>query len=156
VLSSYAILVRELERGYLATNPAAFTLRLDRVDESLLAAVRARPSVREAEARRVISARIRTGPTEWRDLMLFVVPDFGAIRVSRLVPEEGAWPPATGELLIERDALQVAHARIGDALTVKTQQGGDHVLRVAGSVHDVGQAQARMENLVYGYVTLDT
>ena len=29
-------------------------------------------------------------------------------------------------------------------------------LRVTGSVHDVGQAQARMENVVYGYVTLET
>lgn len=156
VMSSYAILVRELDRGYLATDPAAFTLRLDRVDEALLAAVRAHPEVRTAEARRAVRGRVKAGPTEWRNLLLFVVQDFADVRLGRLVPEEGAWPPAPGELLIERDALQVADARIGDGLTVRMQQGGDHELSVSGSVHDVGQAQARMENVVYGYVTLAT
>ena len=44
-----------------------------------------------------------------------MVKDYGDIRISRLVPQAGAWPPATGEILIERDALQVARARIGDS-----------------------------------------
>ena len=72
------------------------------------------------------------------------------------MPQQGAWPPATGEILIERDAFQVAHTRIGDSVLVKTAQGKEQTLRVSGSVHDVGQAQARMENIVYGYITLDT
>lgn len=29
-------------------------------------------------------------------------------------------------------------------------------LVISGSVHDVGQAQARMENIVYGYINLAT
>ena len=34
-----------------------------------------------------------------------------------------SWPPATGEILIERDAFQVAKAKIGDKVTVKTANG---------------------------------
>ncbi|MFL6275232.1 MAG: ABC transporter permease [Blastocatellia bacterium] len=156
VLSSYAILTRELDKGYLATNPASATLRTDAINDDLLAAIQEDSDLSDAEPRRVVTGRIKTGPVEWRNLILFVVKDYGDIRVGKLNPEQGAWPPATGELLIERDAFQVAQARIGDPVTVRTANGKEQTLRVTGSVHDVGQAQARMENLVYGYITLET
>ena len=114
------------------------------------------PEVSDAEPRRTISGQIKAGPVQWRNLILFVVHDYGNIRVSRLVPESGAWPPATGEILIERDAFQVAKAKIGDAVRVKTANGVEQPLVISGSVHDVGQAQARMENIVYGYISLAT
>ena len=156
VLSSYAILDRELNQGYLATNPASFTLRTDAIDDELLKAVASSPGVAAAEARRAVSGRIKAGPAQWRSLMLFVVKDYADIRVSTLAPETGAWPPGRGEILIERDAFQVAKARIGDTVTVKLPKGDFQTLRVTGGVHDVGQAQARMENNVYGYITLET
>ncbi len=156
VLSSYAILTRELDRGYLATNPASATLRTDAIDDALVQEILSGHGVSDAEPGRVESGRIKAGPAEWRNLVLFVVRDFGRIRISRIEHQEGAWPPATGEILIERDALQVARAEIGDTVTVRTSRGRDVELRLAGSVKDVGQAQARMENIVYGYITLDT
>ena len=156
VMSTYAILVRELDQGYLATNPASAVLRTDRVDDALLQTVADVAGVGAAEARRTITARVKAGPVEWRGLTLFVVKDYADIRIGKLEPQEGAWPPAPGEILIERDALQVARARIGDTVTVRTTRGKEETLRVSGSVHDVGQAQARMENIVYGYITLPT
>jgi putative ABC transport system permease protein len=156
VLSSYAILTRELDRGYLETNPASAVLRVDSIDNDLVKAILQNPEVSDAEPRRTISGQIKAGPVQWRNLMLFVVEDYGNIRVSKLVPESGAWPPATGEILIERDAFQVAKANIGDAVTVKTANGVESPLVISGSVHDVGQAQARMENIVYGYINLAT
>lgn len=156
VLSSWAILTRELDRGYLATNPAAGTFHVDEVTNELVAAVRGMPGVADAQARRALTAKIRTGPASWKTLRLFVVDDFGDVRVSRVVPQEGAWPPAAGEILIERDALRVASAEIGASVMVRTPNGDERSLRVAGTVHDPGQAQARMENIVYGYVTLET
>jgi putative ABC transport system permease protein len=156
VLSAYAVLTRELNRGYLASNPASATLQMDAIDDALISAVLADRDVSRAEPRRVLDARIKTGPGEWRYLALFVVKDFPNIRISRFVPEQGAWPPATGEMLVERDAFQVAHAKIGDTVTIRIGQGKEQTLRVTGRVHDVGQAQARMENSVYGYITLDT
>ncbi|HEV2690635.1 MAG TPA: hypothetical protein VGV35_18900, partial [Bryobacteraceae bacterium] len=156
VLSTYAILKRELNEGYLATNPAAAILQTDRVDGELLKTILANPEVGDAEARRTIHGRIKSGPMEWRGLVLFVVDDFSKIRISKLNPEHGAWPPAAGEILIERDAFQVAHTRIGADVTVKTTWGKEQTLRVSGGVHDVGQAQARMENQVYGYIAANT
>ena len=156
VLSSYAILTRELDQGYLATNPASAVLRVDSADDDLVKAILQNPEVSDAEPRRTISGQIKAGPVQWRNLILFVVHDYGNVRVSKLVPESGAWPPATGEILIERDAFQVAKANIGDAVTVKTANGVEQPLVISGSVHDVGQAQARMENIVYGYINLAT
>jgi len=156
VLSAYAILTRELDRGYLATNPASAVLRVDSIDDELVKAVLQNPEVSDAEPRRTISGQIKAGPVQWRNLFMFVVQDYGNIRVSKLVPEQGAWPPADGEILIERDAFQVAKAKIGDAVVVKTANGVEQPLAISGSVHDVGQAQARMENIVYGYINLAT
>ena len=156
VLASYAILTRELDRGYLDTNPASAVLRVDSIDDELVAAVLQNPEVSDAEPRRVITGQIKSGPMHWRNLVLFVVNDYGDIRVSRLEPEQGAWPPAVGEILIERDAFQVVDAGIGDAVVVKTPNGVEQPLVISGRVHDVGQAQARMENIVYGYINLAT
>jgi putative ABC transport system permease protein len=156
VLASYAILTRELNNGYLATNPASFTIRTDDAGDDVVRAVLANREVSDAEPRRAVSGRIRLGDKPWRGLVLFVVKDYADIRVSKLQREKGAWPPAAGEMLIERDAFQVIRARLGDFVTVKTPNDAEHQLHVTGSVHDVGQAQARMENIVYGYITLDT
>ncbi|MBV9500381.1 MAG: FtsX-like permease family protein [Acidobacteriaceae bacterium] len=153
LLASYAILTRELHSGYLATNPASAILHTDAVDDHMLAAVGADPEVGSAEAKRMVFGRIEVGPAQWRNLLLFVVSDYGSIRLNKIVPEQGAWPPATGEMLIERDAVQVAHARIGQTFVVRTADRQEHTLRISGRVHDVGQAQARMENSVYGYIT---
>jgi putative ABC transport system permease protein len=156
VMSSYAILTRELDRGYLATNPASAVFQMDSIDDELINAVLSNPAVSAAEPRRVIGGQVKSGPIQWRNLVLFVVKDYGNVRVSKLEHETGAWPPAAGEILIERDAFQVVHASIGDLVTVKTSNGSEQKLVISGGVHDVGQAQARMENVVYGYITLDT
>jgi putative ABC transport system permease protein len=156
VMSSYAILTRELDRGYLDTNPASAILRVDSIDDELVAAVLQNPAVSNAEPRRTLSGQMKSGPMQWRNLILFVVKDYGDIRINKLEPEEGAWPPSTGEILIERDAFQVARANIGDAVTVKTADGIEQPLVISGRVHDVGQAQARMENIVYAYTNLET
>ena len=156
LLGTYAILTRELNRGYLATNPASAILHTDGVDQRMLDAAAADPDVGVAQARRDVSGRIKTGPGRWHNLLLVVVPNYQDIRLNKFLPEQGAWPPATGEVLIERDAFQVARARVGDVITVRTEHGTQRTLRVSGGVHDVGQAQARMEKSVYGYITTDT
>ena len=156
VLSSYAIIDRELNAGYLATNPAAFTLRLERADDAAAKIVRDDPDVDDAELRRAVTGRVRVGPAQWRNATFFVIRDFNDIKVSRLSKEEGAWPPAADEALIERDAFQVARKAIGEPMVVRTSRGDEITLRVAGRVHDVGQAQARMENSIYAYISVET
>jgi putative ABC transport system permease protein len=153
VLATYAILKREINRGYLATNPASAVLRTDAVDESLLAAVIARDDVDDADARRVVNGRIRAADGSWRRLVLFVIRDFPHLSINTVTLDRGEW--LRGTLLIERDAFQVAKTQIGALVTIAIA-GHEHQMRVSGGVHDAGQAQARMENSVYAYTTPET
>ncbi len=54
-------------------------------------------------------------------------------------------------MAIERDAISVARAQIGGRVMVRLRGHELQSLRVAGRVHDVGQAQARMEDVIYAY-----
>ncbi len=155
-LVSYAVLMREMQVNYLATNPASATVAMEAVTPELVSAVRALPQIADAEARGKVVGRIEVKEGQWLPLWLFVVDDFGDLRVSTFRPQAGAWPPATGEILLERNALGVAQKQIGNLALVKTPHGTPQTLRVAGIVHDPGQAPAWMEGLVYGYITRET
>jgi putative ABC transport system permease protein len=43
VLSSYAVLTRSINEGYLATNPASATLHTDAIDDALVCGAGSRP-----------------------------------------------------------------------------------------------------------------
>jgi hypothetical protein len=66
--------------------------------------------VSDAEARRTLTGRMKAGPVEWRNLTLFVVKDFGDIRVSTLKPQQGAWPLDGG--LFDIDEHSIGHNAI--------------------------------------------
>jgi putative ABC transport system permease protein len=73
-----------------------------------------------------------------------------------VVPEIGAWPPAEGGILIERQALSVLGARIGQQATIKIPDDIGKAFRITGLVHDIVLPQAEMENVVYGYISLSS
>ncbi len=153
VLASYSILTREMDASYVATNPASAVLTLDEVSDELVAAVAQRPEFATAEARRELSLRIDSGSGELRDMRLIVIRDFDAIRVARVTSEDGAWPPAPDELLIERAALTEVGVSIDDTVTLTAAKGGTATFTVAGSAYDPGQTPAWIEGRGLGYVT---
>ena len=135
VLGAYTILTREISRNYLGTNPASATLELDKVDDALVQAVRRRPGIAGAEARASVLARVQVGPDEWRPLLLFVVTDFDSMQISTFRPDGGAWPPPNGTMLVERTALPMLKARLGDTLVVKTPNGPRHEVSILSLIH---------------------
>jgi putative ABC transport system permease protein len=145
-----------MAEGYRGTRPAAATLELPGgVDQALVAAARGLPGVADAEAREVIVARARVGEG-WRRLLLFVVDDFGDLRLNTFRLERGAWPPPDGAMLVERSALSMLERDVGGAVVVKTTHGAPMEVPVAGVVHDPGLAPAWQERSGYGYVTRAT
>jgi len=153
VLSAYAILTPEISRNYLGTNPASATIELDRVDDALLAAVRARPGIAAAEARETLIARVQVAPDQWRPLLLFVVPEFNAMRISTFTREQGAWPPPDGTMLLERTALPMLNTQMGDKVVVKTPHGTPLQVAISGVVYDPSLAPAWQEREGYAYIT---
>ncbi len=155
VLQSYAILTRALDEGYRASAPAAARLSVARLDDAGVRVAASVPGVGAVEQRRTVRGRLKAGPADWKNLVLFVREDFERSAIDRLTRAAGEWPRGPDALAIERDALQIAHAQLGDAVEVRMEGGPVRTLRVTGVVHDVGQAQARMENLVYGYASAE-
>ncbi|HYQ26636.1 MAG TPA: ABC transporter permease, partial [Polyangiaceae bacterium] len=156
VLGAYAILMREMPRNYLSSRPASAALELGSdVEPALLDAVRRRPGIADAEAGEIVLARARVGE-DWKPILLFVVNDFRAQRLNTFSSEQGAWPPPTGTMLLERSALAVLQAKPGDSITVKTPNGAARAMPVTGVVHDLGLAPAWQEGEGYAYVTRAT
>ena len=156
VLGAYAVLTREMAANYLGTEPAHATLELrGDVDAAVLALTRQDPTVAVAEARDVILARARVAD-DWLPLLLFVVDDFAALRLSRFTPQEGAFPPPAGSALLERTASRVMNTGTGGSLQLKTPNGTLTTLPISGLVHDPGLAPAWQERSGYAYVTRQT
>ncbi|GIW07545.1 MAG: hypothetical protein KatS3mg060_2350 [Dehalococcoidia bacterium] len=154
VLSAYGILAREMPRSFLGSSPASATLVLDRgVDPSLLEAVRRRPGVADAERRGMVFGRVEVSPDTWLPLRLFVVEDFDAMRIETVTPIEGAWPPTTGAMLLERTSSALLSTRVGAAMLVAPQGGQLRAVEIAGVVFDGGVAPAWQEQTALGYVT---
>lgn len=155
VLTAYTVLTREMAASFSATKPASAVLSLPAATLEALAIARAHPGVADVEARGYAQGRIRTGPDAWRVIDLFVVPDFGDLRVSLVAPDTGRFEPGTGEVVLERSSLKLYSPTLGQDVTVRAN-GVERNLGYVGTVHDAGEAPAWMEGLLYGYVTQAT
>ena len=149
------------------------TLYTDLFDEELLYTARHLPGVREADARRqttvrfqdasyldatgsVVQALASPDEAKWRNLSLYSYPDYESIRVGRVWPQSGVWPPPERQVLIERASLAWMGAQVGDTVLVKAWNGQLRVLRIVGTVHDPGQMQASWNGTAVGYVDRGT
>ena len=152
-----AVLMREVPRSYLGSNPASAQLELvAEPDAALLARLRQRDDIAQVELTASMRGRIEVRPGDWAPLLLFVVPDFETQAINTVHPEAGAWPPLTGTLLIERSALPLTHRAVGASITIELPNAGRRSVPLSGTVHDPGVAPAGQEQTVYGYVTART
>ena len=120
ILSARTILSEGLAESFAAINPSSGTVRTAELfKEDFIESVRSMKDVQEADARRNISARVQTKSGEWKNLTVFVVADYDNIRINKVAPQSGAWPPPEREILIERVALSVIDAQIGDIALIR-------------------------------------
>ncbi|MEW6981256.1 ABC transporter permease [Colwelliaceae bacterium 6471] len=156
ILNSYAILSREMTNDFLKSNPTAISFNIERFDEDLLQKIAQQPAIDKVDARRQITGEIKTQNGEWKPLLLFVLHDYKDIKLDVLRPEQGSWPPGNKQILIERQAVTVLGANVGEQVQLKTSAGLVASLEMSGTTHDVGLAQAEWENIVYGYISAQT
>ena len=157
MLSAYGVLAREVPRNYDSTNPASAQLETEgAIDGELLAQIARQRNIAAAELAGITTARVEIAPGKWLPMRIFVVPDFAQLRINTLAFEGVTWPPLPGMLLIERSALALSGATVGQALTVQFRQSGQHRIVLGGVVHDPGLAPAWQEQVLYGYATAQT
>jgi putative ABC transport system permease protein len=157
IASSYIILSRDLTEAYLATNPAHATIwTFDSFDEDVIEAVEGMKEVAQAEGRRRVSVRVQTGPDEWQLVWLVAIADFDDIKIDQFSSAGGAWPPPDNEMLIERSTLGLLKAKMGDTMVVKTPEGKQRQMRIAGLAHDLNASMFAFDGVGYGFITEDT
>ncbi len=156
ILNSRTALSDSLTQTYAATNPAhAIILTVSPFDEDLIKTVRNMREIEDADARRSVTVRLKTGPNEWINTQLVAIPDFDEMKVSIVKSESGAWPPDDHEILIERSALGLIKAKVGDTVTIKTPSGKERQVKVAGLTHDMQGSLYVLSGLGYGHITMD-
>jgi len=156
VITAYAILQSDLNTNYLNTNPASATLiTKESLSLELTQKLAQLPYIEAAELRKKISGRLQVRPNKWIPLLLFVVNDFQEMRIATFKLQNGHWP-GLGEMVIERDAARFLRQNQQSNLSIRLRGGKKQTLKVVGQVHDPGQAPARMEHLVYGYISSAT
>lgn len=158
ILNTRAVMLANMNREYNASNVASASITVPAgFDEKLVETIRRMPGVAEADGRRRVDLRIETGPDEFTSLDLYAISDFDDIRLNKIQPDSGAWPPPDNKILLERTTLRLIDGGdIGDTLIIKTGSGRRRELEVAGLVQDFTQMPAGAEGRAYGYVTLET
>lgn len=157
ILSSYSILTIEVKKGYARINPSSGTIRtVETFDEDFVDSVRHMEGVGDADARHIVTGRIEASPGIWRDIRIFAVKDYDDIRVNKIFPVTGAWPPGKREILLERSGVGLAGKKVGEVMDVVLPDDKVAHLIVAGVAHDMIQMPAAFDGFPYGYVNLDT
>jgi putative ABC transport system permease protein len=150
------ILAHDLDAVYATIDPPSAVIGVSPFKEDVLDAIRAMPEVKDADARRAISVRVKTGAEEWNDMNLYAVRDYHDIRVDKILPQVGAWPPPDKQMLIERQSLALINARLGDTVTIELPDGKRRSLPIVGTTHHLLLAPAKFTGVAYAYVNMDT
>ncbi len=156
MLTARVVLERGTDDALEAANPASAVLVTEPFGPALVEETRALPGIADAEGRARLPVRLRTGDT-WSNLALSAIADFDEVRIDRVIPDSGAWPPAAGEVVLERASIGAAGAQPGDEIVIETPDGARHTLTVSGIAWDPGTVDPdTADGVLYGYVTLDT
>ncbi len=155
-LRARAIFTTNLDAELAAANPASATIVAPGAGPAAVATVAAQPDVEAAEGVLVAFGRIEVGG-ELRPLQLTVVEDLASRAIDRLRPEEGAWPPPDGALVLERSSLDATGLEVDGVATVEDPTGALHRLPVAATAYDVAIVSGRLvDQVVFGYLSLAT
>ncbi len=114
IAGTYVIISQDMSASYTANNPMNVELRAGDFGSTTVDRMASAEGVRQAEGRRVFSARVRVpGTSVWRALDLVAVDDFESQRINRLTVLEGAGAALKQEILLERKALRGARCGRG-------------------------------------------
>jgi len=159
VLFAWSTLSRETSRAYLSTAPASATILLDgAIDAEQMAAIaagaRGRPGVIEATGRTQFTGEIAVdGRVSDNPLQVFAAAPDDPMRLARFEVQQGSWPPAPGDILLDRATLTLVGLAIGDTMVVETPGGAPVRLRVAGVVYDPSLVPAAQHLQGHGYLS---
>ncbi len=173
VTQTFTTVQNELVVNYPKSNPAHAVIYPGNFDDDLVTAVRHMDGVKDVQGRATTIGKIRIAGEEWKQVRLFMIPDFNAISINKLIPqttfppdatigaERGVWPPPERGLLFERASFLVPGLvppglKVGDSVEIEMLTGKRYSLKFAGLAHDISQLPPTFVSAAYAYITPDT
>jgi len=160
VLYSYGIANREIPRAYLSTNPASATIIFNqRLDADQMAAIatnaRKQPSIIDTAARTQFTLQVQQEGGGWgpNPLQIFIATPNDPMLIETFEVEQGSWPPAAGEILIDRSSFDLLNLEVGDAVVVQAPNGEPTSLLISGVVYDPALAPSFQEQKGHGFIS---
>jgi putative ABC transport system permease protein len=156
VASAQGLLARNMDESYASIEPANATYLAPAFTQDVIDEVVASGLAAETSGRRYFQTRIKVGEGKWENATFFALPDYEDIRVKKIIPKEGGWPPADGEVLLELSTLKIMEVKVGDVLTVQAPNGREYHLVVGGTVQDMNVVPTNFSGSANGYVNFNT
>lgn len=153
VYYGYWMTERDFKVNFDQTQPAHMLLTIGAGQLDLIKEVKEREHVKAVERREAFMGRVKDEDGEWMPILIFAVEDFQNLSVNTFKVEEDKWP-GKGAIAIERKSA----AFLGEAPSLILQLPGQdqQVLPITSYPHDPRLPSARMDYIVYGYLTMST
>jgi putative ABC transport system permease protein len=160
ILYTWGVASREIRRAYSSTNPASATILFeDGLPAAHMAAIvadaRAQPGIIDAAPRTQLTLQVQEEDGGWgpNPLQIFVAAPDDSMRIETLTVEQGHWPPAAGEILIDRSSFDLLNLEVGRDVVVQARNGDARPLRIAGTVYYPALAPSFQEQKGHGFMS---
>jgi putative ABC transport system permease protein len=156
IYNASQIIQRDLYTQFKQGNPAHVYLYVSPFPKEIAAAATGVREVKQAQARRIIRAEIKSSEGELENLNIHVIADPSMIEVNRFKMQEGVFPPRVREIILERQSAQLLGYEVGDKVTIKLADDRQYALTLSGIAHDVNEIPYAILGDATGYVSMDT
>jgi putative ABC transport system permease protein len=156
VAGTYSVITRDLPAQYSKVVPAHAQLMLAYFTDDLVQVIRQVDGVKDAEGRASMIVRLNTGEDNRREINLTVLPNFNNIRINKIFPFTGDWPPGYQEMVVERNSLPLIGAEVGDSVEVVTPDGIVRRIKIIGTAHDLNNPSGTFTGQATGFITGST
>jgi ABC-type transport system, involved in lipoprotein release, permease component len=161
------VLLNSMANIMLSVKPSQIILQTEPFyDDGILAELREHPDIAHAEAYHYYRMRInadvddqgRPVANAWKNFELFARTDYEKMQIDILTPENvaGEWPPAKGELLLERLSAEYLGVQIQDPVWIETPDGKLYEFSVDGTIRNPARESATLSRIGAGFVSEDT
>lgn len=162
VSSTFSILLGDMEKEYLATNPSSgFIITEDSFDQDFAYTLKKVPGVAEAEARSMNDVFVMTKDGKKINCLVTAIDAFEDMKIDRARPNtpniaDTLAPLGKNEAYLERSGLDVLDVKAGDILSIKLEDGTIRNLKIKGIVYNIFLPPYTFTNMVSVFVNPDT
>lgn len=153
VYYGYWMSERDFRVNFDQTQPAHLQLSVDTSQLRLIKSIAKIPEIEAIERRESFMGRVKDREGDWMPILLFAVENFTRLRVNTFTLEGEDWPEKN-RMAIERKSAGF----LGEEKRVELQLPGqeNRTYPLASYTHDPRLPSARMDRIVYGYLTMAT